>query len=82
MTTLPEASANAGDGRWENEGGALPPRTLPPLPDGITAISVTHYRVGPYTYTNLDDAMAEYRRQTPMADKEGSRISPASMRKG
>ena len=63
MTTLPEASAAAGNGRWENEGGALAPRPSFELPNGIAAISVTHYRVGQYAYTNLDDAMAEFRRQ-------------------
>jgi hypothetical protein len=50
-------------GTWESEGGALAPRDNPALPDGVTAIMVTHYRVGPYTYTNLEDAMAQYRRQ-------------------
>lgn len=52
-------------GVWENEGGALSPSDTPvKLPDGVIAIAVTHYRVGQYTYTNLDDAMAEYRRQS------------------
>lgn len=49
--------------RRESEGGALPPCDAPVLPDGIVAIAVTHYRVGAYTYTNLDDAMAQHRRQ-------------------
>ena len=50
-------------GTWESEGGALESPDRPVLPDGVTAIAVTHYRVGQYTYTNLDDAMAEYQRQ-------------------
>ena len=52
-----------GTGAWENEGGVLASHNPTPLPDGVNAIPVTHYRVGPYTYTNLDDAMAEYYRQ-------------------
>ena len=51
-------------GTWESEGGALAAPDNPALPDGVTAITVTHYQVGPYAYTNLYDAMAEYRRQT------------------
>lgn len=48
---------------WESEGGALGPQhKTASLPDGVTAVAVTHYRVGLYTYTNLDDAMAEHRR--------------------
>lgn len=33
------------------------------LPDGITAITVTSYKVGPYNYGRLADAMAEHHRQ-------------------
>lgn len=47
--------------QWESEGGSLTSRQEP-LPEGILAVSVTHYRVGKYSYTNLEDAMAEYRR--------------------
>lgn len=53
-----------GTGAWENEGGALASPDKPMLPDGVIAIPMTHYRVGQYTYTNLDDAMAQYRRQS------------------
>lgn len=53
-----------GTGAWENEGGALASPDQPMLPDGVIAIPVTHYRVGQYTYTSLDDAMAQYRRQS------------------
>jgi len=53
-----------GTGTWENEGGALASPGSPVLPDGVIAIPVTHYRVGQYTYTNIDDAMAQYRRQS------------------
>ena len=48
--------------QWESEGGSLSSREAP-LPEGILAVSVTHYRVGRYSYTNLDDAVAEHRRQ-------------------
>ena len=48
--------------QWENEGGSMGSRPAP-LPEGILAVSVTHYRVGPYTYTSLDDALAEHKRQ-------------------
>lgn len=54
----------AGTGVWESEGGALASSDKPLIPEGVIAIQVTHYRVGQYTYTNLDDAMAEYRRQS------------------
>ena len=49
--------------RWESEGGSVRSAKTQ-LPEGIVAVSVTHYRVGPYSYTNLDDAMAEHRRQS------------------
>lgn len=60
MPKKPPAAADV----WENEGG--PPRqaAATALPDGITAVAETHYRVGPYRYTNLDDALAELGRQT------------------
>ena len=48
---------------WESEGGALATHENASLPDEVIPIAVTHYRVGSYTYTNLDDAMAEYRRR-------------------
>jgi hypothetical protein len=32
------------------------------LSEGIKAVNVTHYRVGKYSYTNLDDAIAEHRK--------------------
>ncbi|GEM_PF-2270057 len=35
--------------------------TAATLPEGVTAFEVTHYRVGPYTYSNLDDALAQHR---------------------
>jgi len=52
-----------GTGAWESEGGSLAPQESVELPQGISASTVTHYRVGPYSYTNLDDAMAQYNRQ-------------------
>lgn len=48
---------------WENEGGSVQPSPSE-LPEGIVSMTVVHYRVGPYTYTNLDDALAEHRRQS------------------
>ncbi|MHA6318384.1 hypothetical protein ACXYN8_12085 [Altererythrobacter sp. CAU 1778] len=54
-------SGQPGTAAWESEGGSVIPAT--PLPDGIIAETATQYRVGPYVYSRLDDAMAEYRRQ-------------------
>ncbi len=48
---------------WENEGGSVKSEPAPPLPDGITPVTVIQYRVGPYTYSRLDDALAEHKRQ-------------------
>jgi hypothetical protein len=47
----------------ENEGSSVKSDPAPPLPHGITAAPVTQYRVGPYTYSRLDDALAEHQRQ-------------------
>lgn len=63
QTDTPNANPS-GTGTWESEGGALAPSDNPVLPDGVTAVTITLYRVGPYTYTHLEDAMAEYRRQS------------------
>lgn len=52
-----------GTGAWESEGGALASHIPTLLPDGVIAVPVTHYRVGKYTYTNLNDAMAQNHRQ-------------------
>ncbi|MBE5073258.1 hypothetical protein IM511_02940 [Erythrobacteraceae bacterium E2-1 Yellow Sea] len=52
-----------GTGEWENEGGSLKPRPPTPLPEGIIAVTSIHYRVGPYSYSRLEDALAEHRRQ-------------------
>ena len=35
-----------------------------PLPEGIIAITVTHYQVGEFRYTRLEDALAQHRRQS------------------
>lgn len=51
-------------GEWENEGGAVKQTSLQALPEGMVAITVTQCRVGPYNYTNLDDALAEHMRQS------------------
>jgi hypothetical protein len=50
-------------GGWEGEGGSIASQGPDGLPDGVAAISVTHYRVGEYLYTNRNDALAEHRRQ-------------------
>ncbi len=58
---------------WESQGSSLT-SCHTSLPEGILAVSVTHYRVGKYSYSNLDDAMAEHRRQSgdEMVDREVS----------
>jgi hypothetical protein len=48
---------------WENEGGTTLAQ-IPQLPDGIVVVTATHYIVGPYRYTSLEDALAEHRRQS------------------
>lgn len=48
--------------QWENEGGSMNSHGVLP-PEGISAVSVTHYRVGSYTYMSLEDALAEHKRQ-------------------
>ena len=40
------------------------------LPEGVIAVKTVQYKVGPYTYSNLDDALAERRRQNT---KKGQR---------
>lgn len=49
---------------WENEGGSIRRDPALSLPDGITAVTVMHYRVGPYVYSRLDDARGEARRRS------------------
>ncbi|MEB3416638.1 hypothetical protein VCJ71_11210 [Alteriqipengyuania sp. WL0013] len=49
---------------WENEGGAVAAHSSPELPEGVIAITSVSYRVGPYTYARLKDALAEHRRQS------------------
>lgn len=49
--------------QFENEDGSANSVTPPVLPQGITAMTITQYRVGQYTYTSLDHALAEYQRQ-------------------
>jgi hypothetical protein len=62
-TEAPSGKAQATN-RSENEGGAVEPIPSPVLPEGITAVTFTQYRVGPYRYSSLDDALAEHRRQS------------------
>ena len=68
MSQTPKAPEITGTAtrEWENEGGAVNPALSRPLPEGVTAVAVTQYRVGSYAYTSLDDALAEHRRQTRM----------------
>ncbi|MBB3989099.1 hypothetical protein [Croceicoccus naphthovorans] len=63
MNTVPTPNQSA-TREWESEGGSLqaPPPT--PLPDGVTAVTSVHYHVGPYTYSRLEDALAEHDRQS------------------
>ena len=49
---------------WESEGGSLRPGAADPLPEGITAETVVRYRVGPYCYSRLEDALAEHSRRS------------------
>lgn len=49
---------------WENEGGSLKPGSPTPLPEGIIAVTSLHYLVGPYSYSRLEDALAEHGRQS------------------
>jgi len=66
MMALPDAPTvkPTVTGRSEGEGGSLAGHEPDVLPNGVTAYRVTHYQVGPYSYTNVDDALAEHRRQT------------------
>lgn len=64
---LPSQAATGAERRgaeWENEGGSFRPAVPEALPEGITAETTTRYRVGPYTYTRLEDALAEHARQS------------------
>jgi hypothetical protein len=61
-TEIPGSRAQATN-EWENEGGSVKPTASSALPEGVTSVTVTQYRVGPYTYSSLDDAMAEHRRR-------------------
>lgn len=65
MNQAPEMQSNKAEAtrEWENEGGSVKPAPSPVLPEGVIAVTVTQYRVGPYIYTSLDDALAEHRRQ-------------------
>jgi hypothetical protein len=54
-------ASQASVGAWENEGGGLKPNR--DLPIGMTASLVTHYRVGAYSYSDFNHAMAELQRQ-------------------
>lgn len=64
IVTNAENPKQPGTGDWESEGGALEQKPASSLPEGITAVTSVHYRVGPYSYARLEDALAEHRRQS------------------
>lgn len=66
MSQVPEAPGSKAQAtnEWENEGGSVKPIPSPVLPEGVTAVTVTQYRVGTYRYSSLEDALAEHRRQS------------------
>ena len=51
-------------GEWVNEGGSLKSNTATQLPEGVIAVTSTRYKVGPYSYSRLEDALAEHGRQS------------------
>ena len=59
-----ETPDQPGTGEWESEGGSLEPQSPTSLPEGIIAVTSVHYRVGPYSYSRLEDALAEHGRQS------------------
>lgn len=64
IATDAETTAQPGTGDWESEGGALEPNPALTLPEEVIAVTSVHYRVGPYSYARLEDALAEHRRQS------------------
>ena len=62
--STPANSDQLETGEWESEGGSLEPQSPPSLPEGIIAVTSVHYRVGPYSYSRLEDALAEHGRQS------------------
>ncbi|VVS99123.1 hypothetical protein [Erythrobacter sp. EC-HK427] len=64
MSAVPTAAipAQPGTGQWESEGGALKPGMPIPVPEAILAVTTVQYRVGPYSYSRLEDAMAQLER--------------------
>jgi hypothetical protein len=66
MSLIPKvgASDQPGTSAWESEGGSLMPNAATRLPEGIIAVTSTHYDVGPYSYSKLKDALAELARQS------------------
>lgn len=59
-----ETPDQPGTGEWESEGGSLKADPAAQLPEGIVAVPSVQYRVGPYSYARLEDAMAELDRQS------------------
>ena len=64
IVTDEETLLQPGTGDWKSEGGALEQTPAVTLPEGITAVTSVHYRVGPYSYARLEAASAEHRRQS------------------
>ena len=62
--STPANSDQLETGEWESEGGSLKRDLSTPLPEGIIAVQSIHYRVGPYSYSRLEDALAEHGRQS------------------
>ena len=65
MARAPEMTGSdaSASRKWESDGGSIAGSPDIALPDGVIAITVTQYRVGPYIYTSLEDALAQHRRQ-------------------
>ena len=64
ITSTPEATDQPGTSEWVSEGGSMKPDPSAQLPDGIVAVPTVQYRVGPYFYARLEDALAELGRRS------------------
>ena len=49
MSQVPEVQSSKAQAtnEWENEGRSAAPIPSPELPEGVTAVTITQYRVGP-----------------------------------
>lgn len=66
MSIVPTAAmpAQPGTGQWESEGGALKSDLPNPVPEEILTVTTVQYHVGQYSYSRLEDAMAQLERQS------------------